>query len=95
MVDVEDILSGGEGPERRVDMAKLVLYLHSLSLGLGAMDTRLTDHMAAEEEQQKQVAQLLIILTQAKGLLTVIRWGLYIIAPLLAAGAWFKDHFPK
>jgi chromosome segregation ATPase len=90
MVGVEELL--GKGDERRVDTAKLVIYLQQLGRQLEEMETRLDAHTEHEEEQQKQVKELLDALTQFKGMIVIVRWTIYIGAPLFAAIIWLKEH---
>ncbi len=92
MVDVEDLLEKDPAGERRVDMPKLLLYLSQLAEGMKHLDSRLTTHMNAEEAQQKHIQELVRVLTQAKGLMTAIRWVIYLGGPLIAVFFWFREH---
>lgn len=90
-VELEDIIQ--EGPERRVDNHKLLIYLSQMSEQIKAFDKRLNAHMAAEEEHQGKIKELIDLLV---GFKVFLRAAKYLGGGAAAVGGgllWIKDHF--
>lgn len=91
VVELEDIIKE-EGPERRVDNHKLLLYLAQVSQQMTHLDGRLSTHMKAEEAHQDKVKELIDLLVSFKGFLRVAKWLGAVGAALGGAVFWLKDH---
>ncbi len=91
-VELEDLLQD-EGPERRVDNHKLLLYLGQVSQQVAKLDTRLTTHMHAEEEHQGKVKELIELLVSFKGFIRVAKWLGGVGTGLGALVFWLKEHW--
>lgn len=91
MVSIEDVITGS-GPERRVDNHKLVLFLMQLKEQIDEIDSRFAEHMKKEEIAQKQLGELIVLLTKAKGGVGFIKILIYVGGPLLAFITWAKAH---
>lgn len=89
---VEDLLSG-EGPERRVDMERLVIYLARLDGRVDEMRRDFRQHATAEQEYQERVKELIDIMTQTKEIWKFVRGLVYIAAPIAGLIVWFREHF--
>lgn len=84
-MEIEDLFKEGIDGERRVDSHKVVLYLARLSAEFQSLKE-------AVIQRDEQIETLITLLTQVKGVIKVARGLIYIIAPLIAVGTWWKEH---
>ncbi len=59
---------------------------------LRSIDKKLDLHLQEHTITKPQLDSVLETFHQSKGVITLVRALVYIIAPLLLVGAWVKDH---
>ena len=57
------------------------------------IDTKVSLHLAEEEELRPKLQELVEILQKSKGAIALIKFVFYVIAPVLGGVYWLRDHF--